>query len=138
MSEVKLQVGVKIFLKNKENKFLLVKRNKDKYKNVQGDWDIVGGRINAGERLMDNLRREVYEETKLNILDNPLLICAQDIIPNEEKHVVRLSYIGKTEGEPILDLSENIDYKWLSLDEINKIDDLDIYVKEIIQNHGIL
>ncbi len=130
--EIKLQVGVKIFLKNKEGRFLIVKRNREKYKKVNGDWDIVGGRIDPGSKLIENLKREVFEETKLEILSEPKLIYAQDIIPNEEKHVVRLSYTGETEGEPVLDTEENTEYKWLTFDQMKKQDNLDIYVKEIL------
>ncbi|MEK7642406.1 MAG: NUDIX hydrolase [Patescibacteria group bacterium] len=132
MIDIKLQVGVKIFLRNKEGKFLIVRRNLEKYKNIKGEWDIVGGRIDPGSKLIDNLKREVKEETQLEILSEPKLIYAQDIIPNEEKHVVRLSYLGDTDGEPILDTSENLEYKWLSLEELKNHDNLDVYVKEII------
>ena len=51
-----LQVGVKIFLKNKEGKFLLLKRSSEKYKGTKGSWDIVGGRIDIGSKLMENLK----------------------------------------------------------------------------------
>lgn len=131
---MKLQVGVKIFLKNKEGKYLLVRRSLEKYAGVKGEWDIVGGRIDPGSSLMDNLKREVHEETQLTITSTPRLMYAQDIIPNDEKHVVRLSYVGETEGKPVLDMEENIAYKWLTLDEIKEHENLDIYVKEIIEN----
>src|SRR6185369_14466721 len=101
MTDIKLQVGVKIFLRNADGKFLLLKRNPAKYGQVRGEWDIVGGRIDPGSKLIDNLKREVREETKLEIVSDPKLIFAQDIIPNEEKHVVRLSYVGDTTGEPV-------------------------------------
>jgi 8-oxo-dGTP diphosphatase len=127
-----LQVGVKIFLKNPEGKYLLIKRSPEKYPGVKGEWDIPGGRINPGSSLIENLRREVMEETKLEILSEPKLVHAQDIIPNEEKHVVRLSYVGKTTGEPALDTSENVEYEWLSLEELKRHDNVDIYVKEIL------
>jgi ADP-ribose pyrophosphatase YjhB (NUDIX family) len=132
MNAIKLQVGVKIFLQNKEGKFLLVRRNTEKYKDVRGEWDIVGGRINLGSKLVDNLKREVREETGLQILSEPVLLYAQDIIPNTEKHVVRLTYVGTTEGEPVLDLSENVEYKWLSLSEIKAQENLDMYVTEVL------
>ncbi len=132
MIEIKLQVGVKIFLKNKEGKFLLLKRNLEKYQNVRGEWDIVGGRIEPGSKLLDNLKREVVEETGLEIMSEPKLIFAQDIIPNEDKHVVRLTYVGQTDGEPVLDTSENTEYKWLNVEEMKNQENLDIYVKEII------
>jgi len=129
-----LQVGVKIFLKNQEGKYLLMRRSPEKYPGVKGEWDIPGGRINPGSLLIENLRREVKEETQLEIISEPKLIYAQDIIPNEEKHVVRLSYIGETEGEPILDTSENVEYKWLSLAELKKYQNIDIYAQKIIDN----
>lgn len=130
---VTLQVGVKVFLQNKEGKYLLVKRSPTKYPNVKGTWDIVGGRIDPGSSLMDNLRREVREETKLEIVSEPKLVAAQDIIPNAEKHVVRLTYIAETDGEPVLDQEENTEFRWLSLEEISKETDLDKYVAEVIQ-----
>lgn len=131
---ITLQVGVKVFLKNSDGKFLLVKRNTEKYKNVSGVWDIVGGRIEPGKTLLENLRREVKEETGLEITSEPRLLTAQDIIPNEEKHIVRLSYVAETKGEPVLDTSENIDFKWLSVAEMKNQPDLDKYVKDVLDN----
>ena len=133
MSEIKLQVGVKIFLRNKEGKFLILKRNPVKYPGTKGDWDIVGGRIDPGTKLLENLKREVKEETGLEIISEPKLIHAQDIILNPEKHVVRLSYVGNTVGEPVLDPEEAIDYKWLGVEELGFQENLDIYVKEILE-----
>jgi ADP-ribose pyrophosphatase YjhB (NUDIX family) len=127
-----LQVGVKIFLRNQDGKYLLMRRSLEKYPGVKGEWDIPGGRINPGSLLIENLRREVTEETQLEIISEPKLIYAQDIIPSGEKHVVRLSYVGETRGKPILDTSENVEYKWLSLNELKSYENVDIYAKSII------
>lgn len=132
-----LQVGVKAFLKNPEGKYLLLKRSLEKYKGVRGTWDIVGGRIDIGKELFENLKREVKEETQLDITSEPKLIAAQDIIREGEKHVVRLTYIADVEGEPVLDTSENVEYKWMTIEEMKTHDDLDIYVKELIDK-GII
>ncbi|OHA18287.1 MAG: hypothetical protein A2664_02385 [Candidatus Taylorbacteria bacterium RIFCSPHIGHO2_01_FULL_46_22b] len=130
-----LQVGVKIFLRNPEGKFLLLKRSVA-YGKTKGSWDIVGGRIEAGTGLIENLRREVLEETKLTITSEPKLLYAQDIfVPSKDLHVVRLSFVGDTTGEPVLDTKENTDYKWLSLEELSKQEDLDVYVKEILDKN---
>src|SRR3990167_6187247 len=108
---MELQVGVKILLKNKEGKYLLLQRNWDKYPEVKRDnsWDIIGGRINIGTPLLDNLKREIFEETKLNLIKEPKLIAAQDIL-RPDKHVVRLTYLGEIEGELTLD-EDHIAYK---------------------------
>jgi ADP-ribose pyrophosphatase YjhB (NUDIX family) len=128
-----LQVGVKVFLKNKDGKYLLIKRSSIKYPNVTDAWDIVGGRINPGSRLIENLKREVKEETALEIISEPRLLAAQDIIPNVEKHVVRLTYVADAEGEPKLDTGENTEYRWLTLDEIKAERNLDKYAREVLE-----
>jgi ADP-ribose pyrophosphatase YjhB (NUDIX family) len=128
-----LQVGVKAFLKNSEGKYLLVKRSADKYKNTKGTWDIVGGRIDPGTKLLDNLRREVKEETQLDVVSDPVLIAAQDIIPNAEKHVVRLTYVASAQGQLILDMLENNEYEWLTIAEMKNKADLDVYVLDILR-----
>jgi ADP-ribose pyrophosphatase YjhB (NUDIX family) len=120
MEQIILQVGVKILLKNKEGKFLLVRRNLKKYPDAAcASWDLVGGRINAGSPLMENLAREVEEETKPKITSKPILVAAQDILRVSGKHVVRLTYTGTTEGEPILD-EENSDFGWFTAEQIKK------------------
>ena len=130
-----LQVGVKAFLRNEEGKYLLVKRNTEKYQTVQGLWDIVGGRIEPGTGLFENLKREVKEETQLEVISEPKLIFAQDIIRVPERHVVRLTYIADARGEVVLDTTENCEYRWLSLSEIQTERDLDVYVKEIVEKN---
>jgi ADP-ribose pyrophosphatase YjhB (NUDIX family) len=127
-----LQVGVKAFLKNTEGKFLLLKRNSKKYNNTKGSWDLSGGRIEPGTSLIENLQREVREETALLITSTLQLICAQDILHYQNTHVVRLTYIAECEGEIILDTTENTEYKWLTLEEMKEQEDLDQYVKEIL------
>ena len=128
-----LQVGVKAFLSNGDGKYLLLHRSPIKYPGTRGTWDIPGGRIEIGTKLIDNLRREVKEETQLEITSEPTLIAAQDIIPNEEKNVVRLTYFARADGEPVLDTEENIEYKWVSLAELKQHEDVDIYVRELIE-----
>lgn len=132
-----LQVGVKAFLRNPKGKYLLVRRSPEKYQKTKGTWDIVGGRIDPRTGLLENLKREIREETQLELSSEPILICAQDITPNSETHIVRLTYVAGTNGEPILDTSENIEYRWLTLEEIKDQEDLDIYVKEIIDKELI-
>jgi ADP-ribose pyrophosphatase YjhB (NUDIX family) len=132
MEPIKLQVGVKVLLQNKKGNYLVVKRSSDKYKNVVGLWDIPGGRIDPGTPLIDNLKRELIEETKLLLQGTPKLLIAQDIIRLPERHVVRLTYVAQGEGEPVLD-EENTDFKWLSKEEILSLEDLDEFLAEAVK-----
>lgn len=129
-----LQVGVKILLRNQDNKYLLLRRSLEKYPEVESRWDIVGGRINPGETLLENLRREIKEETALELIGKPQLIAAQDILRVAGRHGVRLTYIGEASGEVVLDTSENDMYKWYSWDELVKLEDVNMYFKELLKD----
>jgi 8-oxo-dGTP pyrophosphatase MutT (NUDIX family) len=133
-----LQVGVKVLLKNPEGKILILRRS-DKYGDIADDkWDIVGGRIDTGTTLLENLKREVQEEAGLAITSVPKLIAAQDILRSEEKHVVRLTYVAHTEGDPKLDGEEHTTYKWVSFEELATEPRLDSYVLELIKNKALV
>lgn len=129
-----LQVGVKIFLKNRQGKYLLLKRSPKRYPEIKNNWDIPGGRIIPGTSLIENLKREVFEETKLEILGEPRLISAQDIIRGKERHIVRLTYTGKVSGEAILD-DDHIDFKWLTILEMKKSKKIDEFTREVIKKY---
>ena len=142
-----LQVGVKIFLKKEDGKYLLLKRSSVRYPNIKNFWDIPGGRIFPGTPLFENIRREVFEETKLQVLVEPRLISAQDIIRLPEKHIVRLTFLGEISGspeqllsgkicsgEPILN-EEHTEYKWLTLAEMLHVKELDEFTREVIEKN---
>jgi ADP-ribose pyrophosphatase YjhB (NUDIX family) len=133
-----LQVGVKILIKNKEGKYLLLRRSILKYPEVKAGWDLVGGRINPGVALIKNLKIEIFEETGLRLVGIPKLIFAQDILRKAGYHVVRLTYIGEARGKIKLDKEENDEYKWFSLKELKKLKDIDIYLKELMKTNFVL
>ena len=136
-SSLPLQVGVKALLKNREGKYLLVRRNPKKYPEVGPKWDIVGGRIEVGAPLMENLKREIREETGLNLSSTPGLVAAQDIL-RPDKHVVRLTFVGNIEGKPQLD-DDHLEVKWFKAEEIYQMtkEVLDLYFKELLDNGAI-
>jgi 8-oxo-dGTP diphosphatase len=128
---MELQVGVKVLLKNPEGNYLLLRRAYDPEQEVQGRWDVPGGRINPGSFLMENLAREVAEETGLNMTSEPNLVAAQDILKLPKRHIVRLTYVGTTEGMPVLS-EEHTEYGWFSLEEIRTFENLDKYLKALL------
>ena len=127
---MELQVGVKILLKNEDNKYLVLFRSFNNNPVPHREyWDMPGGRINTGSDLIKNLKREVKEETGLEIIGEVQLVTAQDII--KEQHVVRLVYTGFGAGEVKLS-EEHSEYKWLSLEELSKLEPIDSYLKKIL------
>lgn len=132
---MELQVGVKVLLRNKEGKYLLIHRSSIKYPKAAGRWDGVGGRIKPGTTLMESLKREVREETDLELIDGPKLIAAQDILRVPGKHIVRLTYTATVTGEPELDTEENDQYQWVTGEQFKSIEDMDKYLKELLDSN---
>ncbi len=133
-SNFPLQVGVKAFLKNPEGKFLLVRRNPAKYPDVPQAWDIVGGRIDTDFPLIENLKREIKEEVSLELIKVPKLIAAQDIM-RPDKHVVRLTYVGEIEGEPVID-QDHTEAQWFTMEEIKAMSasgEIDAFFQELLE-----
>lgn len=131
-----LQVGVKVILKNQKGEVLLLRRNPFKYPEIGPTWDIVGGRIDVGISLIENLKREVKEETGLILENEPKLLYAQDILNISRfpgRHVVRLTYIANISGEPVID-EESLEYKWVALSNLKDAEDLDRFLKEVVDN----
>lgn len=116
----------------------MLKRNPEKYPSVGAQWDIVGGRIKPGVNLLENLKREVKEETSLDLLNEVRLVAAQDIFSKEGNHIVRLTYLSDIDGEPKLD-EDHIEYKWFKKDELLQLKDneLDRYFKELLDKNII-
>ena len=133
---MELQVGVKALLQNREGKYLLVRRSSEKYPEVGAKWDIVGGRIEPGTPLLENLKREIKEETRLDLLQEPKLVAAQDILRVPGRHVVRLTYTANIDGEPVLD-GDHTEYKWFTRTEMQTLDSIDSYFKELLVNGQI-
>ena len=127
---MELQVGVKILLKNKEGRYLVMLRSAEKYPEAGAKWEIPGGRINPGFSLIENLKREVMEETGLEITGEPKLVNAQDIL-KPEKHIVRLTYLGYADGEAKLS-DEHTEHKWLNLKELLELEPIDKYLEEVL------
>ena len=134
---MELQVGVKVLLRNPEGRFLLLQRSSEKYPDIPESerWDIVGGRIEPGSTLLENLEREIMEETGLKLHKKPKVIGAQDIFAANRRHIVRITYLGETVGGEVRLDEDQTAYKWLNLKEIKDFQGLDAYVKELLSSN---
>ena len=118
-----------------ENKMLLEKRTDN------GMWCVPGGAIELGETLEEALRREVKEETSLDIF-NPRLFEVRAnvhmVYPNQDEvyytDVVYL--ITEYEGELKPD-AESKELRWVSLDELPKImPTQEYYIEKFLKERG--
>ena len=60
------KIVAKVILFDEQGKVLFLKRS-NYMKKFAGSWDLPGGHIHEGEDLIDGLKREVKEETNLDL-----------------------------------------------------------------------
>ncbi len=126
-----LQVGVKVLLRNSEDKYLFLRRTAA-FQSGPQKWDIPDGRIEPEESLEAALRREVQEETSLTLESIDRLLAAQDIfVAAAPVHVVRLTYVGTASGEVAIS-DEHDSCAWMTKDEA-LASELDSYVREVFE-----
>jgi len=115
---------------NSEGEVLIVRSNKwgNKY-------TVPGGHIELGERAEDAIKREVKEETGLEIHSVKLLLVQQAIYPADyykHEHFVFMDYLCRSlNSEVKLDGRELQQYVWIKPDEALKLD-LEDYTRNFV------
>ena len=85
-----------------------------------GAWSFPKGHMEAGEKEQDTALRELFEETGLRtyLFSSPHVTMEYDILPHIRKQVVL--FLGRAEGNMILQKSEIVGAKWVSAQELGK------------------
>ena len=84
---------------------LLVRRNNEP---VKGEWWVPGGRIHKGESLEEALRREILEETGLELKDCRLINVYSRVFP--ERHDITIAYLCHCKRGQVKLNSEHSEY----------------------------
>ena len=131
MSEGRPIIGVGAVVV-KDGSLLMVRRGKEPYK---GSWSIPGGMLEHGEYLVDAVRREVLEETGVDVEVGDLLGILELW---RDPHYVILDYVGTPAGddEPRAG-SDASEARWVPLEEIPKLECTPRFV-ETLRGWGVL
>lgn len=99
-----------------DNKFLITQRNDGDFK---GLWEVPGGKIEASETHKEALIREIHEELNFTINPHTFLTTIDYQYPtfNLIMHVYVCNIV---KGKPTL--SEHSNLKWVTQEEISKVD----------------
>jgi len=102
-----------------EGKVLIVKR---KYDPLAGQWSLPGGGVELGETLEDSIRREMLEETGLEIEVGPVIEVFDRITRDEQGevryHFVLVDYLCWPIGGELVAGSDVADAKFVDPSEL--------------------
>jgi len=122
--------GALIF--NPEGKIFLMRSRK-----WRGKYVIPGGHIELGEKIEDALRREIKEETGLDIYDIEFLYFQEFIFDKafwKKRHFIFLNFACKTKSTKVELNSEGQEYVWVSLKEALKLP-VEPYTRGVIEEY---
>lgn len=108
-----MTVGGLIF--NQENKFFLMTSPK-----WDGKYTIPGGHIERGETIEEALRREIKEETNLDIFEIEFITYMESLSTedfHDKRHFIFFDFACQTKTEEVVLDREGTDYVWVTLDE---------------------
>ncbi|MEM0374058.1 MAG: NUDIX hydrolase [Sulfolobaceae archaeon] len=112
MSEKRPLVAVGVLIEH-EGKYLLIKRLKPP---SAGHWAVPGGKVEYGERLEDAAKREIKEETGLDIEVGEIIAIVE--VFREGFHYVIIDFKGKIIGGNLKPNSDAIEARFFSPSEI--------------------
>lgn len=101
----------------RDKKVLIIKENKPTAVNK---WNFPSGRVDYGEDILDAARREVIEETALDVkLTGSTGVY--NFRSNTDNQVILFHFIGEVIGGSLTFVEEEItEGKWIELNELNK------------------
>lgn len=105
-------------LKN-ENKFLAMQRGFSKLDYISHKWEFPGGKIEAGETLVEAITRELNEELKITVTDPKFLLTIEHSYPDFD--ITMHCFVIELPSR-ILTLTEHIDSRWLSKEKLKTVD----------------
>jgi len=114
-------IGGGVLILNEKGQGLLMKRS-GKVRNESGWWSKPGGGIDFGERAIDAMKREIFEEIGIEVKIIGYLPHTDHIIEEENQHWLAINYIAKIKsGDPkIMELHKCEELKWFDLDKLPK------------------
>lgn len=127
-------VGGGVLIFNKKKEILLMKRGKGVRNNV-GYWSKPGGKVEFGETAISMVKREIKEETNINIDVWGILPHTDHIIKKERQHWLAINFVANYRKGELKNMEPHKcdEVKWFDISKIpNKIEQT---TREAIKNY---
>lgn len=117
MTKKRVEV-VAAIIKHK-NTILCVQRGENKFSYISKKYEFPGGKIEEGETKEQAILREIQEELHMNISIDEELITVEHEYP--DFYLTMHGFLCSCD-EPVVTLTEHINYQWLSNSELDELD----------------
>lgn len=116
MNQNTVRVGIGVFV-FKDGKFLTQQRHGA---HGAGSWSVPGGHLEFGESFEDTARREVKEETGLDIKNIRFGAVTNDHFSDEDKHYVTVWMLSDWQAgtESIMEPDKCLKQEWHTFDDL--------------------
>ena len=101
------------------DEILCMQRGAYKLSYISKKYEFPGGKVEVGESLQTALMRELDEELKMDIIVDDLFLTVDHTYP--DFHIIMHGFLCHVLTRE-LQLTEHIDYKWLSIDKLETLD----------------
>ncbi len=118
-------------LVEKDGKFLMVKETLEDNKDY---WIVPGGHVEFGEKIEDTVKREMKEETNLDIEIVKFLGFKEAIHTKHGYHTVIFFFLAKSLSDKLVLDKQLLDAKFFTKEELKDLD-LVQSAKWLVENH---
>lgn len=123
--------------KKTEQEGIKILIGKRKGSHGSGAWQLPGGHLEVNESFEDCARREVLEETNLELDQVDFITATNDIMESERKHYVTIFMAGRTKDASQLRVMEpeKLDgsWQWVSYDDLVQFKPLFTPLKHFVE-----
>lgn len=120
----RILVAVGAVIQDDKNRILLVKHKEERGGYWQGKWICPGGELEVGEEIEEGIKREVKEETNLDIELMKPLVPFERIVKTNAKttlHVIYIDYVAKLLDGELKVASDIGEALWIEKKDIPKV-----------------
>ncbi|MBI5229142.1 NUDIX domain-containing protein [Candidatus Micrarchaeota archaeon] len=122
VSDKQLHIVIAQGLIERDGRYLVIKRAGHEIA-YPGKWEFPGGKVEVGERILDSLKKEIKEETGLEMMDECIsLLDDFEFTRPDGFHVIGLTFLCKWKNCEVKLSGDHTDFKWIRPEEAREFD----------------